>query len=235
MIERTARPIPLKKNEITDRTVGRLVAYRRLLQGLEEAGAALISSKMIGDMLGIKSSQVRKDLSYLGEFGKRGVGYSVPRLLNDLSSILAPFAWWRIGLVGLGRLGEALLGHSAFRSDDYEIVAAFDVDGAKIGRSFAGWKCYSMTGISETIRELGISVLMITTPAAASQSAVDAALAGGHIKGILNFSPVSLTVPQGVEVNDVDISVELEKLLFRLKFNDQQRKVSAGLETNMVQ
>lgn len=235
MADHMPRPIPLKKTEITDRTVGRLVAYRRLLSQMDAQDVPLVSSKMIGDMLGIKSSQVRKDLSYLGEFGKRGVGYSVPRLLDDLSSILAPFVRWKICLIGLGRLGAALLGHSAFVSDDYEIVAVFDVDPEKVGRTFSGRPCYAMSNIASIIKEQGINVLMVTTPAQASQTAVDAALASGQISGILNFSPVSLSVPDTVEVIDVDLSVELEKLLFRLKFNEQQRKVADGLKDDVIQ
>lgn len=228
-------PIPLKKNEITDRTVGRLVAYRRLLQQMQAQDVTLLSSKLMGEMLGIKSSQVRKDLSYLGEFGKRGVGYDVERLLSDLTAILAPFERWRIGLIGLGRLGEALLEHGAFRSDEYEIVATFDIADDKVGHSFSGRPCFHSDVLVERIQVMNIGVLMVTVPPSVAQSLVDVALTTGMIQGILNFSPVSLSVPEKVELIDVDISVELEKLLFRLKFNEQQRRQQKSLADDMVQ
>lgn len=217
-----SRLIP-EKNDLTDRIVGRLVAYRRLLMRLMSQDVSLVSSKAIGDWLGIKSSQVRKDLSYLGEFGKRGVGYSVPRLLSDLSGILSPFSPWQIGLVGLGHLGEALLGHSAFFGHNYEIVAAFDVNLSKVGHYFSDRPCYDLKDMPSKIAELGIGILMVTTPASVAQKVVDLGLTSGKIIGVLNFSTAKLSVPDGVEVVDVDITVELEKLLFRLKLQEQRR------------
>ncbi len=217
-------PIPLKKNEITDPTVGRLVAYRRLLLALDNQKVHLVSSKDIGEMLAIKPSQVRKDLSYLGEFGKRGVGYNVRRLLSDLSGILAPFCRWRVGLIGLGRLGEALLGYSAMMGESYEIVALFDVSPEKVGRSFNGKACWHSDQLAAQIVEQDISVLILTVPPNAAQQIVDAAVATERISGILNFSPTIITVPDKVEIQYVDISVEMEKLLFRLKFAQQQRE-----------
>lgn len=216
-------PIPLKKNEITDPTVGRLVGYRRLLSDLATQKVLLVSSKDMGELLGIKPSQVRKDLSYLGEFGKRGVGYNVQCLLADLSDILAPFQRWHIGLVGLGRLGEALLDHSAFVSPNYKIEVLFDIDQAKVGHTFSGRLCYHADDLAETIVKMDLGVLILTVPPAAAQSLVNAAVSTGRIQGILNFVPTAIVVPESVEVKDVDISVELEKLLFKLKFNEQQK------------
>lgn len=215
--------IPDKKSEITDRTVGRLVAYRRLLVRLQDNDVTLVSSKAIGDMLGIKSSQVRKDLSYLGEFGKRGVGYNVGRLLGDLTGILAPFNPWQIGLVGMGRLGEALIGHSALWGENYEIVCAFDNDDAKVGTSVFGKPCYHVNDMARKIEEYGIGVLIIAVPSKVAQRVLDLALDTGQIIGVLNFSAAALAVPPEVELSDVDISVELEKLLFRLKLKEQKK------------
>ncbi len=222
-------PIPLKKSEITDPTVGRLVAYRRLLQSLDEQGVPLVSSKDIGDMLAIKPSQVRKDLSYLGEFGKRGVGYNVQRLLSDLSGILAPFHRWRAGLVGLGRLGEALLGYSALTGESYDIVALFDISPQKVGRVVAGRTCYHFNQLASQILEQRLGVLIITVPSSAAQQVVDVAVSTGQIQGLLNFSPTTIAVPDTIDVQYVDISVEMEKLLFRLKFVQQQRQQGGGV------
>ena len=220
-------PIPSKKEQITDPTVGRLVTYRRLLMRLVDEGVPVVSSKEIGEMLRLKPSQVRKDLSYLGEFGKRGVGYDVSLLLQDLAGILAPFEVRRIGLVGIGRLGEALLNHRSFLSENYEVTAVFDSNPAKVGRSFAGKMCYSVADLPRVIAEKDISVLILTVPAAAAQNVLDMAAATGRIVGVLNFSAAVLTAPPDVEVRDVDIFVELEKLLFRLKATEQKKNAGA--------
>lgn len=219
-------PIPSKKERITDPTVGRLVAYRRLLMRLVDDGVPVVSSKEIGEMLRLKSSQVRKDLSYLGEFGKRGVGYDVSRLLEDLAGILAPFEVWRIGLVGIGRLGEALLNHRSFLSENYEVTAVFDSNPDKVGRSYAGKLCYHIDDLPRVIAEKNISVLILTVPQQAAQAVLDAAAGTGKIEGVLNFSAAVLQAPPGVQVKDVDIFIELEKLLFKLKASEQKKKQS---------
>lgn len=219
-------PIPSKKERITDPTVGRLVAYRRLLMCLVDDGVPVVSSKEIGEMLRLKSSQVRKDLSYLGEFGKRGVGYDVSRLLEDLAGILAPFEVWRIGLVGIGRLGEALLNHRSFLSENYEVTAVFDSNPDKVGRSYAGKLCYHIDDLPRVIVEKDISVLILTVPQQAAQAVLDAAAGTGKIEGALNFSAAVLQAPPGVQVKDVDIFIELEKLLFKLKASEQKKKQS---------
>ena len=226
-------PIPSKKEQITDPTVGRLVTYRRLLMRLVDEGVPVVSSKEIGEMLRLKSSQVRKDLSYLGEFGKRGVGYDVSLLLQDLAGILAPFEVRRIGLVGIGRLGEALLNHRSFLSENYEVTAVFDSNPAKVGRVYAGKKCYDIADMPRVIAEKDISVIILTVPASAAQRVLDAAVSTGRIAGALNFSAAVLPAPPEVEVRDVDIFVELEKLLFRLKATEQKknaRSVSAAID-----
>ncbi len=216
--------IPSKKEQITDPTVGRLVAYRRLLMRLVDEDVPVVSSKEIGEMLRLKSSQVRKDLSYLGEFGKRGVGYDVQRLLEDLAGILAPFEMWRIGLVGIGRLGEALLNHRSFLSENYEVTAVFDTNPDKVGRTFAGKTCYHIDDLPAVIEEKQISVLILTVPQSAAQSVLDLAVKTGRIDGVLNFSATTLTAPPSVEIKDVDIFIELEKLLFKLKATEQKRQ-----------
>lgn len=203
--------------KVAEPTVERLVQYRRLLERLVSEDILVVSSREIGDMLGFKASQIRKDLSYFGEIGKRGVGYGVSRLLTHVTEILSPTKKWRIGLVGVGRLGEALMDHKAFLSQDYEIVALFDVSEGKIGKEFYGKPCFSVEDMPLKLSELEIDVIMLTVPKEAAQSCVDLAISSGSIKGILNFSPSSISAPEEVIVSSVDISVELEKLLFYLK------------------
>lgn len=207
--------------KIAEPTVERLVQYYRLLQQLAEEGQKVVSSQEIGEMLSFKASQVRKDLSYFGEIGKRGVGYHVDRLYKHISQILASPRRWSIGLAGVGRLGEALLGYQAFKSEKFHIKALFDVDPAKIGTDIRGIPCYSLEDASRIIRENEIEVVILTVPTAVAQQVVNKVVSAGTVKGILNFAPVSLSVPESVLLYTVDISVELEKLLFYLKHKEK--------------
>lgn len=202
---------------IAEPTVERLVLYYRLLLQLHNEERRVVSSQEIGEMLGLKASQVRKDLSYFGEIGKRGVGYHVERLYKHISDILSPKRLWKIALVGVGRLGEALLGHKALRSEKFRIEALFDNDPSKIGTEICGIPCYNSEDMTEVLREKDIEVIILTVPAGAAQISADRAVAAGTVKGILSFATTSVSVPEDVLVYRVDISVELEKLLFFLK------------------
>jgi redox-sensing transcriptional repressor len=202
---------------VAEPTVERLVLYYRLLMQLHNEERRVVSSQEIGEMLGLKASQVRKDLSYFGEIGKRGVGYHVERLYRHVSDILSPDRVWKIALVGVGRLGEALLGHKALRSEKFRLEALFDNDPAKIGQVICSVPCYDSEEMTEIIREKGIEVVILTIPAAAAQVSADRAVAAGTVKGILTFATTAISVPEEVLVYRVDISVELEKLLFFLK------------------
>jgi len=202
---------------IAEPTVERLVQYIRFLERCRESGKRVVSSQEIGDALGIKASQVRKDLSYFGEIGKRGVGYNVEKLYQHLNSIFAPPKTWKIAMIGVGNLGEALLGYKAFESEKFRIVALFDIDPNKIGRKIHGIHCYDVEEMSKVLNEEGVEVLIITTPASAAQDVVDRATSSAPIKGILNFAPTALVVPEHVILYNVDIFIELEKLLFYIK------------------
>lgn len=202
---------------VAEPTVERLVLYYRLLLQLHNEERRVVSSQEIGEMLGLKASQVRKDLSYFGEIGKRGVGYHVERLYRHVSDILSPDRVWKIALVGVGRLGEALLGHKALRSEKFRIEALFDNDPSKIGQVICNVPCHDFGEMTEIIREKEIEVVILTIPAAAAQVSADKAVAAGTVKGILTFATTAISVPEDVLVYRVDISVELEKLLFFLK------------------
>lgn len=208
--------------KVAEPTVERLIQYRRLLERLAEEDLPVVSSRDIGDMLKFKASQVRKDLSYFGEIGKRGVGYNVEKLLHHVSEILEPTCKWRIGMIGIGRLGEALLSHKAFLGDRYEIVALFDVGEKKVGHEIMGRPCFHVDEMAEKIREMDIELVVLTVPKNAAQHCVDIATSNGKIKGILNFSPMAIAVPEDVMVYSVDISIELEKLLFYLKHKEKE-------------
>ncbi len=211
----------MKDVKVSEPTVERLVKYHRLLERVTGEGRKVISSKEIGEMLSYKASQVRKDLSYFGEIGKRGVGYHVDRLYRHLGAVLSSPRLWSIGLAGVGRLGEAILGYKGFRSEKFQIKALFDVDPAKIGTKILGTPCYSIDDAPRVLREQNIEVVIISVPSGAAQYVADRVTAWGNVKGILNFSPVSLALPDDVLLYSVDISVELEKLLFYLKHRGQ--------------
>ena len=203
--------------KVAEPTIERLVQYYRLLELLHEEGRRVVSSQEMGEMLSLKASQVRKDLSYFGEIGKRGVGYHVERLYEHIKSILATPRLWRIALVGVGRLGEALLGHKAFQSSKFKILALFDNDPQKTGRSIMGIPCHPIEKMAEVLKEEQVEILILTVPAPAAQACVDRAVSSGTIRGILSFAQSAVIVPKSVLVYQVDIATELEKLLFFLK------------------
>lgn len=203
--------------KVAEPTIERLVQYHRLLETLREEGHRVVSSQQIGEMLGFKASQVRKDLSYFGEIGKRGVGYHVGRLCDHIVEILSSPRVWRIALAGVGNMGAALLSNNAFRSSKMHIEALFDTDPAKIGREISGVHCWNYTEMPAVMAEKKIEVLILAVPARAAQSCVDLAISSGVLRGVLAFTQGSLVVPNDILVVRVDILAELEKLLFFLK------------------
>ncbi|MDD4160546.1 MAG: redox-sensing transcriptional repressor Rex [Synergistaceae bacterium] len=203
--------------KVAEPTVERLIQYYRLLIQMKEEERKVVSSLQIGEILGIKASQVRKDLSYFGEIGKRGVGYHVNRLCLHIENILASPKVWKVALAGVGNLGTALMGHAAFQSYKFEVDALFDVDPEKVGHEIMGVHCWNVDDIAKVIEERGIEVLILAVPASAAQNCVDKAALSPSLKGILAFTPATVVVPEKILFYRVDIFVELEKLLFFLK------------------
>lgn len=209
--------------KVAEPTIERLIQYYRLLTQMKEEGRKVVSSLQIGEMLGIKASQVRKDLSYFGEIGKRGVGYHVNRLCAHIENILASPKVWRVALAGVGNLGMALMAHAAFQSYKFEADALFDVDPEKVGHEIMGVHCWHIDDIARVIDERNIEVLILAVPAEAGQSCVDKAAQSKSLKGILSFTPATVVVPERILFFRVDIFVELEKLLFFLKEQEKIR------------
>lgn len=202
---------------VAEPTIERLVQYHRLLETLREEGHKVVSSYQIGEALGFKASQVRKDLSYFGEIGKRGVGYHVGRLCNHITEILSYSSVWRIALAGVGNLGKALLENTTFRSSKIRFEALFDIDPEKTGHSISGVPCWHSSEIPRVMRERNVEILMLAVPARAAQICLDLAISSGTLKGVLAFTHGSLVMPQEILVFRVDILAELEKLLFFIK------------------
>lgn len=203
--------------KIPKKVVKRLSLYARILQKLSFSGLEKVSSKELGDALGINSAQVRKDLACFGQFGVPGLGYYVEDLLANIKSILGTDRSVRLALAGVGNLGQALLGYTTqFTREGFQLVAAFDADKRKIGGERFGVPVHHITEMATKIRELGINIVILAVPAGAAQQVVDLAVEAGVI-AILNFVPERLIAPDHVKIHYVDLSIEIESLSFYLK------------------
>ena len=193
--------------------VSRLSLYLRELQRLEGVGQETISSGQLGALLGFSDAQVRKDLGFFGQFGYPGVGYRCDELIRAMRDILGTNHSWNVVMVGVGNLGQALLGYRGFGRQNFTITAAFDADPAKVGENVQGLKIQSLTELATTIRDKDIRLGMIVVPAERAQEAADALVTAG-IEGIVNFAPVTLILPAHVQNVGVDLAIELEQLSF---------------------
>ena len=205
-----------KESRIPDATIERIALYSRPIENLVEKGVKVISSEKLAEMCRVNPAQVRKDLSYFGEFGVRGVGYDVRDLLMEIKKILVSDREWRLGIVGLGNLGKALVAHENFLKRGYRFVAAFDSDPNKIGKRIPpGLIIQPVTKLKELTQELRIEIGVITTPALRAQGVADMLMEAG-IKAILNFSPIQVRKPECCLVQNVDFTVNLDNLAFYL-------------------
>ena len=193
--------------------VSRLSLYLRELQRLEASGQQTISSGQLGTLLGFSDAQVRKDLGFFGQFGYPGVGYRCDELIRAMQDILGTNHSWNVAMVGVGNLGQALLGYRGFGRQNFAIAAAFDADPTKVGQTVQGLRIQPLEELASTIREQGIRLGMIVVPAERAQEAADRLVAAG-IEGIVNFAPVTLALPPHVQNVGVDLAIELEQLSF---------------------
>lgn len=200
-------------NDVPKAVVSRLSLYLRELCHLIREGQETTSSTQLGARLGLTDAQIRKDLAYFGQFGYPGIGYRCHELVKEIRRILGSDRDWPVGIVGLGNLGTALLGHRGFADQGFRVIAGFDVDSAKIGREFAGVKVFHFDRLEEVIRAEGIRLGILAVPAAAAQTVADRLVAAG-VQGILNFAPVTLNLPPTVSKVAVDLAIELEQLSF---------------------
>lgn len=193
--------------------VGRLSLYLRQLESFARQGRQTISSSQLGQSLGLNDAQVRKDLAYFGQFGQPGLGYRIDDLVAELRGILGVDRDWPTALIGLGNLGQALLGYKGFRLRRFRIVALFDNDPRKQGKPFDGLGVRHTDELPSAVAEEGLRLAMLCVPAEAAQRVADQVVSAG-IRGILNFAPTSLFVPPEVSVVAVDLSVQLEHLAY---------------------
>ncbi len=204
-----------KHESIPTPAVRRLSLYLRQLEAFRDSNLRTVSSKQLGQALRITDAQVRKDLAYFGQFGQPGIGYDVEELITKVRQILGTDRTWPVLLVGTGNLGRALLSYKGFQSKGFEVVAIFDDDPALHGKSFGenGPKVQPMGMLDQVVKETQIRLAILSVPATVAQSVTDIMIAAG-VKGILNFAPVALQVPRGVNVSNVDLAVHLEQLSF---------------------
>ncbi len=210
----------LKYSKIPEATIRRLSRYSRCLGEMEEKGEKVVSSAQLANKCMVNAAQVRKDLAYFGEFGIRGVGYYVKDLLNDIKRILGLNKEWKMALVGVGNLGSALLSYKDFLKLNYEIVAAFDIDPPKvIGRISEKLgkpvEVLHINRIKEVAKERKIEIGLIAAPPSEAQRVADL-LVEAEVRGILNFAPAQITVPEGYVVKDVFFTTILDNLAYLL-------------------
>jgi redox-sensing transcriptional repressor len=203
--------VVVMEREIPDATVSRLPIYRRSLVALVSRGDTTISSAALADLAGVNAAKVRKDLSYLGTYGVRGVGYDVEFLLRQIGEALGLDVEAPVVIVGMGNLGQALAHYGGFENRGFPIVALVDASPAKVGTVVDGLRVAHIDDLPELVRDLGVSMGIIATPAEAAQSVADALVAAG-IRSILTFAPTILHVPDSVPLRKVDLATELQIL-----------------------
>ncbi|RIN53617.1 redox-sensing transcriptional repressor Rex [Staphylococcus simulans] len=210
-----------QNNKIPRATLKRLPLYYRFVNTLQEKGIDRVNSKTISEALDIDSATIRRDFSYFGELGKKGYGYNVESLLEFFKGEISESDVIRIGLVGAGNLGKALLSYNFSIHDDMVITEAFDIDADVVGTQIGKVVVKDMDAIHDILKKGNLDVVIITTPGRAAQEVADQ-LVASNVKGILNFTPSRIDVPDNVSVHHIDLGVELQSLLFFM--NNMNRK-----------
>ena len=201
--------------KIADPTVRRLSLYLRFLEEFAAQGMTTVSSTTLASRGGTTSAQVRKDLSFFGSFGRRGLGYPVPELVHRLREILGLGRTYRVVLIGAGKMGSALAQYRGFRQRGFEVVAIFDTDPAKIGKQWNGVMVRDMTSLESELPKAKVDIAVLVTPVDVAQDVADRLVKLG-VRAILNFVPVQLSLPDHVLVRSVNLALELEALSYGL-------------------
>jgi redox-sensing transcriptional repressor len=211
---------------IPEATVARLPVYLRALVGLTDRGIATCSSEDLAGAAGVNSAKLRKDLSYLGSYGTRGVGYDVEYLRYQIAREIGVTNDWPVVIVGIGNLGHALANYSGFSSRGFRIVALLDSDPARAGDAVGDMSIRPFDDLEQIVAEQHVAIGVIATPAFAAQDVCDRLVASG-VTSVLNFAPTVLSVPEGVDVRKVDLSIELQILAY----HEQRKALADGAPT----
>ncbi len=191
----------------------RLPQYIRVLNVLMAEGTGIVSSQQLGEILQVTPAQIRKDLSYFGRFGKQGRGYRVQHLLDELKDIMGLDRRWNVALVGVGRLGRAVLSYPGFAPEGFHVVAAFDANRRVVGKTVGNLKVQPVEELDETVVSRGIGIGIVAVPSAHAQGVIDRLVQAG-VKAILNYAPVATQAPEGVKVRNVDPVLALQTMTF---------------------
>ena len=201
--------------EVPEVVISRLPQYVRTLTQLLEAGVEVTNSQQLGAQLQVTPAQIRKDLSYFGRFGKQGRGYRVRHLLTELKQILGLDGEWNVAVIGVGRLGNAILNYPGFDPDGFHLVAAFDNNPGNVGRVVGGVAVQPMSVLAETVATRNINIAIVAVPSAHTQTVIDQLVECG-IRAILNYAPINAQVPPGVRVRSIDPVLALQSMTYYL-------------------
>jgi redox-sensing transcriptional repressor len=207
------RAIKVRNKPIPDETISRLFPYLRALICLSEKGTDIVSSTQLSEMCNINPAIIRKDFSYFGEFGKRGIGYNVENLLQAIRSILEIQKIKKVVLIGVGNIGRALLSYSSFPSEGIKIIAAFDNSKEQIGTEINGITIQDIKDVEKTIKSENVKICILATPVSETGEVANR-LAKMGINAILSFSPCRINMPKNIEVKCIDLSTELARLIY---------------------
>lgn len=202
--------------EIPPVVIDRLPLYARALAALESSGREVVSSQELGHQLNVTPAQIRKDLSYFGRFGKQGRGYNVRKLLDELRRILGLNRQWRMALIGIGRLGRAILGYEGFGPQGFRIVEVFDSDDSMIGKELGGLTVNRTDNLEKVLAENPVDIGVVAVPAEMAQDVIDRLVKCG-VNAILNYAPIAAHVPRGVQIKRIDPVLSLQGMTYYLK------------------
>ncbi len=205
----------MNAEKIPDVIIARLPLYLRALQHMSENGLKSTSSQELGEKLGISAAQIRKDISQFGEFGKQGTGYAIPYLLDKLREILKVDRLWDVIIVGSGDMGHALARYQGFTDRGFNVVMIFDNDKDKVGEKIGDLTVKDSADLVEKVKTAGIKIAMLTIPASVAQDITDKLVEAG-VKAILNYAPISLSVPNDVKVQYIDPATHLQRMTYYL-------------------
>jgi redox-sensing transcriptional repressor len=205
----------MEAHSIPDIVVGRLPLYLRTLQIMAAEGGQITSSQELGERLGISAAQIRKDLSQFGEFGKQGTGYNIAYLIEQLRKILHVDKIWDVIIIGAGDVGHALARYQGFTNRGFRIVAVFDNDSEKIGSKIGDFIIEDIANLNDIVKKFKAEIAMLSIPASQAQAVTDQLVQSG-IRAILNYAPINLIVPEGVQVQYIDPVIHLQRMSFNL-------------------
>ncbi|HSI85974.1 MAG: redox-sensing transcriptional repressor Rex [Candidatus Methylacidiphilales bacterium] len=206
----------IDRTQIPRKSIYRLSLYSRCLSRLVENKVETVSSEALAKATGVKPAQLRKDLTYLGNFGRRGLGYNVPELLRRINETMGTNRLLPVALVGVGNLGSALLSYQGFAKEGFEIVAGFDIDPSRKRSKQLPIPIYPMAEMPEYVAKHDVRLAILSVPGAVAQEVTNELVKAG-IQGILNFAPILLQVPEDVAANNVNLAIELENLAYFIR------------------